>query len=152
MHIAPLSLNQTMYPPSLIIACNVHFWSDDVTFLDVRHMCSPRDLWTKGKFWNQNKTPPILSFSSLFVLLFLSFLLLNLQIVVEVLKSHASIKELTLKRRHGVQQYVFCLVISLAARKILAKRVRVRVLFWCFRKFEEKLENYFIKKLNEWHK
>ena len=48
----------------------------------------------------------------------------------------------------------FCLVVSLVARKILAKRVRVRVLFWCFRKFEEKLGIFFFfsnlgKKIDE---
>ena len=49
--------------------------------------------------------------------------MLNLQVTVKALKSYASIKELTLKRIHGVQQYVFYLVIALVARKILAKRL-----------------------------
>ena len=48
---------------------------------------------------------------------------------------------------------IFCFVMSLVARKILANRVgvrvRVRVSFWCFRKFEEKLGNFFLKKLGE---
>ena len=49
--------------------------------------------------------------------------MLNLQVTVKALKSYASIKELTLKRIHRVQQYVFYLAISLVARKILAKRL-----------------------------
>ena len=48
------------YPPSFIIACNVHFWSDGVTFMDGGCMYSPCDLFKwgqKGKF--ATKTNPL---------------------------------------------------------------------------------------------
>ena len=85
-----------------------HFWTENT--------CAPHMTYlSEGKrvICNQNKTPPTLSSSSSFILLFLSFLLLNLQIAVETLKSHASIEELTLKRRHRVQRYfLFCNLFS----------------------------------------
>ena len=120
----------------------LHFFTEDACAPHVTGLSEGKRVILKPK---QNPSRPLL-----FLLVRSPLLIIPLaksSNYSEILKSHASIEELTLKRRRSSTICFFVL-----ARKILTKRVRVRVHFDILENLKKNWRNFFknsTKKIDE---